>query len=93
LGGFDLRNLGDFLADDTVAAFLTENIVQYLRVVLTDRRGWYLRNYTCHGILRAASFSQAASQRLLHIILLLSAVRTNEDSENAGTEGSQESSE
>jgi len=76
MGGFDLKNLGDFLADETVAAFLTEDVVTYLRFVLTDRRGWNLRNDTCHGILPAASFTQAASQRLLHIVLLLSAVRT-----------------
>lgn len=76
MGGFDLKNLGDFLADETVAAFLTEDVATYLRVVLTDRRGWNLRNDTCHGILPATSFTQAASQRLLHIVLLLSAVRT-----------------
>ncbi len=76
MGGFDLKNLGDLLADETVAAFLTEDVVTYLRVVLTDRRGWNLRNKTCHGILPATSFTQAASQRLLHIVLLLSAVRT-----------------
>ena len=76
MGGFDLKNLGDFLADETVAAFFTENVVTYLRVVLTDRRGWNLRNDTCHGILPATSFTQAALQRLLHIVLLLSAVRT-----------------
>ena len=76
MGGFDLRNLGDLLADETVAAFLTENVVTYLRVVLTDRRGWNLRNDTCHGILPATSFTQAASQQLLHIVLLLSVVRT-----------------
>ena len=76
VGGFDLRNLGDLLADETVAAFLTENVVTYLRVVLTDHRGWNLRNDTCHGILPATSFTQAASQQLLHIVLLLSVVRT-----------------
>lgn len=76
MGGFDLKNLGDFLADETVATFLTEDVVTYLRVMLTDRRGWNLRNDTCHGILPATSFTQAASQRLLHIVLLLSAVRT-----------------
>jgi hypothetical protein len=74
MGGFDLKNRGDFLADEKVAAFLTENIVNYLRVVLTDRRGWNLRNDTCHGILPAASFNQAASRQLLHIVLLISAV-------------------
>jgi hypothetical protein len=79
MGGFDLKNLGDFLADETVAAFLTEDLATYLRVVLTDRRGWNLRNGTCHGILPATSFTPAASQRLLHIVLLLSAVRTKKD--------------
>ena len=86
MGGFDLKNLGDFLADEKVAAFLTEDVLIYLRVVLTDRRGWNLRNDTCHGILPATSFTQAASQRLLHIILLLSAVRTKVDTVGQTTE-------
>jgi hypothetical protein len=76
MGGFDLKNLGDLLADETLAAFLTEDVVTYLRIVLTDRRGWNLRNATCHGILPATCFTRAASQRLLHVVLLLSAVRT-----------------
>lgn len=92
MGGYDLKNLGDFLADETVAGFFTEDIVTYLRVVLTDRRGWNLRNNTCHGILPAASFTQAASQRLLHIVLLLSAVRSKADSEVQTAEQPQETS-
>ncbi len=85
-GGFDLKNLGDFLADETIVAFLTEDVVTYLRTVLTDRRGWNLRNNTCHGILPATSFTQAASQQLLHIVLLLSSVRIrdNESGQTAG---------
>jgi hypothetical protein len=86
MGGFDLKNLGDFLADETVAAFLTEDVVTYLRVVLTDRRGWNLRNNTCHGMLPATSFTQAASQWLLHIVLLLSAVRTESEANARTTE-------
>jgi len=76
MGGFDVKNLGDFLADEALTAFFTEDIVTYLRVVLSDRRGWNLRNNTCHGILPASSFTHAASQQLLHIVLLLSAVRS-----------------
>ena len=92
MGGYDLKNLGDFLADEMVAGFFTEDIVTYLRVVLTDRRGWNLRNKTCHGILPAASFTQAASQRLLHIVLLLSAVRSKAGSEGQTEEQPQETS-
>jgi len=77
MGGFDLKNLGDFLVDETIAAFLTEDVVMYLRVMLTDRRGWNLRNNVCHGILPAAEFTQTASRQLLHIILLLSEVCTH----------------
>ena len=76
LGGFDVKNLGNFLDDETVAAFFTEDIVAYLKVVLTDRRGWNLRNNICHGILPASSFTQAASQQLLHVVLLLCAFRS-----------------
>lgn len=86
MGGFDVKNLSDFLADETIAAFFCADVVTYLRVVLTDRRGWNLRNNTCHGILPATSFTQAASQQLLHIVLLLSTVRTKAEGGSQTTE-------
>jgi hypothetical protein len=82
MGGFDLKNLSDFLADEKIGAFLTEDVTTYLRVVLTDRRGWNLRNDTCHGILPAKRFTQAASRRLVHIMLLLSTIRLNVAAKN-----------
>lgn len=92
MGGFDVKNLGNFLDDETVAAFFTEDIVVYLRVVLTDRRGWNLRNNTCHGILFATDFTQAASQRLLYVVLLLCAVRSKTEAGAQMTERQHEHS-
>lgn len=74
-GGYDLRNMNDLLADDEVKAFLSDDIVFYLRSVLSDHRGWNLRNDLCHGIASAASLQGTAARRLFHVILLLSFIR------------------
>jgi len=75
VGGFDVKNLSDFLAEENVGAFLGTDVTMYLRIVLTDRRGWNLRNDTCHGIRPASGFTQAVTRRLIHIVLLLSRIR------------------
>ncbi len=74
-GGYDVPNLNDLLSDDTVKTFLSEDLVFYLRSVLSDHRGWNLRNDLCHGIASAASLQGTAARRLFHVMLLLSFIR------------------
>lgn len=74
-GGLDLRTFGDLLADPQVRQCLTENVATYIESVLTDQRGWNLRNTTCHGVRPFATFNSAASDRAMHIVLLLSLLR------------------
>lgn len=74
-GGLDLRTFGDLLADEQIRQCLSENVATYMESVLTDQRGWNIRNTTCHGIRPFASFHSAASDRVMHIVLLLSLLR------------------
>ena len=52
-----------------------ETVKKYLLVVLTDPRGWNLRNNICHGLPEAREFGTAPADRLMHIIVLLSLLR------------------
>jgi len=74
-GGHDLRVLDEILRDPAIVAFFSESKVAYLRVLLTDRRGWNLRNNLCHGITEPDSIGQATSDRVIHILLILGCIR------------------
>ncbi|MCK4342012.1 MAG: DUF4209 domain-containing protein [Phycisphaerae bacterium] len=70
-GGMNLRNLGKLLRDERLVATLTDRVTLYLRVLLTDQRGWNLRNIVCHGLAPAGAFGSAVADRILHALLLL----------------------
>jgi hypothetical protein len=74
-GGLFLRNLDEILRYEGVVRSLGSNITDYLRVLLTDQRGWNLRNDVCHGIARPSSFGAMMADRLFHTLLLLGQVR------------------
>jgi hypothetical protein len=82
-GGLMLKNLDDLLREDSVAKSLSENGVLYLRVLLTDQRGWNVRNDVCHGLLARGSFGRRVTDRLIHALLFLACVRTRSSTEPA----------
>ncbi|MGC8552524.1 MAG: DUF4209 domain-containing protein [Phycisphaerae bacterium] len=74
-GTFCLRTLDELLRDQLVVDVISDDVALYFRVVLTDQRGWNLRNHLLHGILPPSSLGYASSDRLLHIMLLLGGLR------------------
>jgi hypothetical protein len=86
LGGLDFKNLGDFLAEAKVRGVLTERVATYLRVLLTDRRGWNLRNSVSHGLLQPAAMGSEAADRIVHAVLVLGAFRVNESTSHVEPE-------
>lgn len=74
-GGFNYKSLDELLRDEKIIAVLTEDICLYLRVLLTDPRGWNLRNNICHGISRIEDFNQIIADRVFHALLCLSLVK------------------
>lgn len=82
-GGFLLKTLDDMLHDGTLIQLLGEDMAVYLRVLLTDQRGWNLRNDVCHGILAAEAFSKQKNDRLLHTFFCLSMLRKKQDEADA----------
>lgn len=74
-GGMNLRNLDKLLREERLVAALTERLTLYLRVLLTDQRGWNLRNVVCHGLAPASALGSAVTDRILHALLLLGLIR------------------
>ena len=77
-GGTNLRNLEEILRDPVVVSALSEKVCFYLRVLLTDPRGWNLRNTVCHGLLRANDINRSLTDRIFHVLVLLGCVRLSE---------------
>lgn len=82
---FDLRLLDDLLRDEDVQQLLTLNFSNYLRILLTDNRGWNLRNEVCHGIPEADFFNRMTADRLIHILLCLGVFRYVETDKESKT--------
>lgn len=85
LGGYDLRTLDDLLRDHQIMTSLGEDMAIYLRILLTDRRGWNLRNKLSHGILPFEAANRPITDRVIHSFLCLSMIRKEEHS----TQGTQ----
>lgn len=75
---FQLRILDDILRDPLTKQSLTSNLADYLRILLTDNRGWNLRNDICHGIANTVIFNKMTADRVLHALLCLGLFRLYE---------------
>ena len=83
--GFELRPLGALLRDEIfIKTFegLDNNIPDFFRIVLVDKRSLNLRNNICHGHFPAISFNQGIAIHIIHILLILSILR-NKSSQGA----------
>ena len=78
-GGFNLKTLGDILRDPILVNVFSEDVALYFRILLTDQRGWNLRNNVCHGILPSDSFLNTIADRIIHVFLCLSLVKEKKD--------------
>lgn len=76
-GGLQLRTFDDLLRDQIIEKCFGHDSAFYFRVLLTDQRGWNLRNDTCHGINPVGSYNYATADRVLHVFLCLAQVRAS----------------
>lgn len=74
-GGLQLRTLDDLLGDEAVENCLDKDVTFYLRTLLTDQRGWNIRNDVSHGITPIHGFNSLVADRLLHVVLILGEIR------------------
>jgi len=73
--GFVWKNLDELFREDAVKSLFGDNLIYYLRSLLTDLRGWNVRNDVCHGIIPTGAFTKEVVCRLFHVILVLSTFR------------------
>ena len=73
--GFQLRILDEMLRDPIAVQLLTDDFANYLRILLTDNRGWNLRNDICHGIASPDLFNKITADRIIHALLCFGVFR------------------
>ena len=73
-----LKTLDDLLREQAIVETLGESVAHYFQVLLTDQRGWNIRNDVCHGISPVQAFSWPMTDRIFHALLILATVREKE---------------
>jgi hypothetical protein len=73
--GLQSRNLDELLQMESLVNALGRSQAIYLRVLLTDSRGWNLRNVVCHGIPPTEAFNSEVADRVFHALLILAGLR------------------
>ena len=68
--------LGTLLSKEDIIV-CEKNISNYLRLILSQKTGWNMRNLYCHGI--EDSFSLTHADRVFHIVLLMAALMQPQD--------------
>jgi Domain of unknown function (DUF4209) len=81
-GGLSLRALDDIVRDPLLTQLFGEDAQMYFRIVLTDQRGWNLRNAICHGLVEPGHFDSLMVDRLVHVLLCLAGVRAVDESDS-----------
>lgn len=76
--GFHLKILDDMLRNSIAIQLLTDDFANYLRILLTDNRGWNLRNDVCHGIADSNIFNKITADRIIHALLCFGVFRMKE---------------
>ena len=82
-GGTQLKNLDEILRDEAVKAVLTPSIARYFQILLTDDRGWNVRNQICHGLIPPEKVALPFADRVVHALILLGCVRLGPRPEEA----------
>jgi hypothetical protein len=70
-----LKTLDELLREEVVARAFSADGALYLRILLTDPRGWNVRNEVCHGVPAIEFFNPSIADRLIHSLLLIGVVR------------------
>jgi hypothetical protein len=77
-GVMQAKGLNDVLGDANVKAVLGEDTVLYLQTFLNDPRGQNLRNRISHGLTEKRYLSKPLADRVFHVLLTLSLIRSKE---------------
>lgn len=78
---YQFRIMDDLLRDKLLVESIGEDLSLYYRVLLTDSKGWNLRNDICHGIAELSDFDKVKADRVFHALLCLGLIKITEISE------------
>ena len=78
-GGVQVLTLDALLQRPQLGEILGVSIVTYLRALLTDPRGWNVRNVVCHGLAPMGMLTMPVADRVVHALLVLALVRQREE--------------
>ncbi len=70
-GRFKEKTLGDLLDNEEVKKVFGENLITYIKVVMTEATGWNLRNNVAHGLLSRSACTREIVDIVLHLFLTL----------------------
>ena len=71
-GRFKEKTFGDLLDDEEVKKVFGENLITYIKVVMTEATGWWnLRNKVAHGLLPRFACTREIADIVLHLFLTL----------------------
>lgn len=71
-GGYNYRILDDLLRDARLINVCGEDITWHSQLILSDHRGFNLRNNVCHGVCSYTDFTVYNTELLIHLLILLS---------------------
>jgi hypothetical protein len=83
-GGLQLKFFERLLSDNGVSKCFNEDTISYFKIMLTDQRGFNIRNDVCHGIMPQERFDWLCAVRIIHILLCLSQAKALQDSPDSG---------
>ncbi len=76
--GYDVMNLDTLLGRGLIRNIfqtMGDDVEYYLKVLLTERIGWNLRNNFAHGINKKLFMDESVADRLVHVLFCLSMIR------------------
>ena len=76
--GWDYKLLHEILNEPILTNIFGDDgddVIRYFKTVLTDQRGWNLRNSICHGFADLNSISVHHLDRVFHILLCLANIK------------------
>lgn len=80
-GGWDYKLLHEILDEPILTNVFGDDgsdVMKYFKTVLTDQRGWNLRNSICHGFADLNSIGVHHLDRVFHILLCLAHIKQSE---------------
>ena len=77
-GGWDMKLLHEILDDPGITQIFDQSnpgTTRYFKTLLTDPRGWNLRNAICHGFINFSSLGKIQTDRIVHALLCMAQVK------------------